>query len=255
MGDSLLGGKRPEILDRLIKQVRTTEKLFEWKKQAVSILKHNNFLLGLLVILVVISAFRIWDLQPKFYAHAYNQIDESAKLKAIIVAGQPVDLIKTKQPIAEINASFENQQQNQRFRLMEQKIYNVVGETPIAEMAPYIAQREEKVAAFLVGIAKKESSWGLASPSKDGQTCYNYWGYKSSGSKGTSMGYACFGSPQEAVEVVGNRLQNLVIDKKLDTPAKLIVWKCGSTCKGHDPAGVAKWVSDVNQYFGKIVQK
>jgi hypothetical protein len=45
---------------------------------------------------------------------------------------------------------------------------------PIAEMAPFIAGKDKKVAAFLVAIAKKESNWGIYSPKKRGKTCYNY---------------------------------------------------------------------------------
>lgn len=254
MGDSLLGGKGLESLGRLIKQTRLTGMLFEWKNQTIATVKRNNFLLVLLTVLVVVSAVRLWNSQPRFYVHAYNQTDDAAQLKAIIVA-DGADLIKTKKASAEISASIEAGLKNDGFQEIEDKINAIVGDTPIAEMTPYIAKRDKKVAAFLVGIAKKESSWGLASPSKDGQTCYNYWGYKSSGARGTAMGYACFGSPEEAVDVVGNRLQSFVIDKKLDTPSKLIVWKCGSSCNGHDPAGVAKWISDVNQYYSKIMQQ
>jgi hypothetical protein len=67
------------------------------------------------------------------------------------------------------------------------------------------------------------------------------------------MGYACFGSPEEAVEIVGKRLENL-ISKNINEPKKMLVWKCGSSCAGHDPGGVQKWVSDVSLYYGKVMQ-
>ncbi len=57
---------------------------------------------------------------------------------------------------------------------------------------------------------------------------------------------------QEKVQVVGKRLEKLAINQKLDTPAKMIIWKCGSSCSGHDPAGVAKWIKDVSINFHKI---
>jgi hypothetical protein len=118
-------------------------------------------------------------------------------------------------------------------------------------MVPFISKREEKVAAFLVGIAKKESSLGLASPSKDGKTCYNYWGYKGSGGRGTGMGYACFASAEEAVKTVGDRIEVLVA-KERNTPARMVdTWKCGRSCGG-DP-GAAGWVATVAFYFDKIV--
>ena len=118
-------------------------------------------------------------------------------------------------------------------------------------MVPFISVRDEKVAAFLVGIAKKESSFGLQSPSKDGKTCYNYWGYKGEGTRGVGMGYACFGSPEEAVKVVGDKLQSLV-EKERNTPARMVdTWKCGRSCAGD--SGAPGWVATVASYFEKLV--
>jgi len=132
-----------------------------------------------------------------------------------------------------------------------QEIREITSDYPIEEMAPYIAKYDEKVAALIVGIAKKESDWGKHSPSKNGQTCYNYWGYKGYGSNGLALGYGCFGTPEEAVNAIGGRIEELV-NKKIDTPQKMVVWKCGSSCAGHDPQGVNKWISDVAIYYNKI---
>ena len=134
-----------------------------------------------------------------------------------------------------------------------EELYQLVGNAPIREMVPSIVKLDQRVAAFVIGIAKKESDWGRHAPSQSGRTCYNYWGYKGSGSRGVSMGYACFGSPEEAVEIVGKRIAVLV-SKNINEPRKMLVWKCGSSCAGHDPEGVAKWISDVNLYFGKVMQ-
>lgn len=139
------------------------------------------------------------------------------------------------------------------FQNIELEIGRIVGNAPIREMIPSIIKFDQRVAAFVVGIAKKESDWGRRSPSLSGKTCYNYWGYKGKGSRGASMGYACFGSPEEAVEVVGKRIENLVA-KNINEPRKMLVWKCGSSCAGHDPGGVQKWVSDVNMYFSRVMQ-
>lgn len=135
----------------------------------------------------------------------------------------------------------------------EKKLYSIVGNAPIKEMVPYIAQKEDRrVAALVVGIAKKESDWGRHAPSKNGETCYNFWGYKGAGSRGTAMGYGCFASAKEGVEAIAGRIQELV-NKKVDNPTRMVVWKCGSSCAGHDPAGVQKWISDVSLYFNKII--
>jgi hypothetical protein len=134
---------------------------------------------------------------------------------------------------------------------LEEEIKNITKNHPIEDMAPFIATYDKKIAALIVGIAKKESDWGFHSPSKNGQTCYNYWGYKGQGSRGMALGYSCFGTPEEAVKAIGGRIKTLV-NKRIDTPQKMVVWKCGSSCAGHDPAGVSKWISDVSIYYNRI---
>lgn len=123
---------------------------------------------------------------------------------------------------------------------------------PMETMVPFLAKRDRETATFLVSIARKESSWGEHVPTKDGVDCYNYWGYKGVGSRGTGMGYACFSSPEEAIEVVGDRISELVHEKHLDSPSRLIVWKCGSSCEGHSPESVAKWISDVGNVYHRF---
>jgi hypothetical protein len=53
------------------------------------------------------------------------------------------------------------------------------------------------------------------------------------------------------VAIVGDKIEEL-IGKKIDTPERMLVWKCGSSCAGHDPVGVRKWVSDVSGIFYKL---
>jgi hypothetical protein len=125
----------------------------------------------------------------------------------------------------------------------------LVSGSPLEEMLPFIAKCDKETASFLIAIAKKESDFGKYSPQKDGHSCFNYWGYRGTYNQ-TASGYSCFDSPQQAIEVVGGKIKDL-LDKKIDTAEKLIVWKCGSTCAGHDPAGVRKWISDVALYHQK----
>jgi hypothetical protein len=134
---------------------------------------------------------------------------------------------------------------------MEVKISQMVSGHPIREMAPFIAEKDKDVAAYLVAIAKKESNWGKFSPKKGNKNCYNYWGYRGTYNQ-TKSGYSCFDSPQQAVDVVGKRISDLV-DKEVDTPKGMaLAWKCGWDCSGHDPASVTKWVSDVSYYYKKV---
>lgn len=130
------------------------------------------------------------------------------------------------------------------------KLNQMVIGYPIEEMIPFIAERDERTAAFLIAIARKESTWGQHAPSKNGRDCYNYWGYK--GSYHLVMGYSCFDSPEQAVQVVGDKIDQLIA-KKIDTPAKMVVWKCGSSCAGHDPGGVRSWIGTVESYMKKLV--
>lgn len=127
------------------------------------------------------------------------------------------------------------------------KYLAMVSGFPIEEMLPEILKRDEKEISFLIGIAKKESNWGKYAPQKEGKDCYNYWGYKGKENP-TSSGYSCFDSPEQAVAIVGDRISDL-INQGINTPSKMLVWKCGSSCQSHNPQDVRKWVTDVSVYF------
>lgn len=218
--------------------------------------KNYGVLVGVLVLAIVASTALVLQGEPIYYAHAYTKAVGDAKQFKLLVTGDPKEALIGKSSPAVVKApkieDLAQQEAKKESNDLEKELYQMVGDSPIKEMVPFIAKKDKRVAAFLIGIAKKESSFGAASPSKDGKNCYNYWGYKGQGSRGTSMGYSCFGSPEESVEVVGQRISDLV-DKKLNTPSKLVVWKCGSSCESHDPIAVQKWISDVNQYFSKII--
>ncbi|MDD3486862.1 MAG: hypothetical protein PHF35_00565 [Candidatus Moranbacteria bacterium] len=136
---------------------------------------------------------------------------------------------------------------NTRFK---NHINNFVKGYPIEDMSPFIAREDKQVAAYLVAIAKKESNWGRFAPQKDGQMCYNYWGYRGSENP-TESGFSCFDSPQQAVNVVGKRIDELIA-QKIDTPQEMVVWKCGSTGCVHRDRGAAKWIWDVNSIYKEI---
>jgi len=133
---------------------------------------------------------------------------------------------------------------------LKNDVAKIVKNTPMAAMIDQISEKDRTVAAFIVGIAMKESKFGVYAPHIGGRDCYNYWGLKAGG-KTTAGGYSCFSSPEEAVKVVGKTVEKMVA-KGVRTPAQAISWKCGSSCAGHDPTGVRKWVSDVAINFNKI---
>lgn len=127
---------------------------------------------------------------------------------------------------------------------------------PLEAMAPAIAEYDRAIAGLIVGIAKKESDWGKRVPRDSaGADCFNYWGYKGAGTRGVAMGHGCFGSPEEAVAVVGDRLKALVALRQTSKPANMIVWKCGSSCSGHSDESVRKWIADVSLYYDRIASK
>jgi len=133
---------------------------------------------------------------------------------------------------------------------LKQDVEKIVKNTPMAAMIDPIAEHDRTVAAFIVGIAMKESKFGVYSPKFGGRDCYNYWGFKGGG-KTVAGGYSCFNSPDEAVDAVGKRIEKMVA-KGVQSPAQAIGWKCGSSCAGHDPGGVRKWIADVGINFYKI---
>ena len=135
---------------------------------------------------------------------------------------------------------------------LEKRVQRLTKGFPLERMAPYISEQDEDTAAFIVGIAKKESNWGKRVPKKAGKDCYNYWGYRGKGENVTWDGYTCFETPREAIRTVGKRIDTLVSEHDLDTPREMVVWKCGWNCDGHGSASVEKWIRDVEYYYRKV---
>jgi hypothetical protein len=137
---------------------------------------------------------------------------------------------------------------------LKEKIDQMVAGTPMEKMTPYIAKKDKKVAAFLVGIAKKESNYGRRVPVLNGKDCFNYWGYRGLRKRMGSGGHTCFDSPEDAINTVGGRIERLV-KSGVDTPQEMVLWKCGSDCSATGGQAAAnKWISDVNMYFSKMLK-
>ena len=217
--------------------------------RASKLIKNNKLLFITIGVMFVSGAGEFWNFQtsPIVQASVLSQEVGFEKLESPLFEKKAIFPVATEKQMVASQASMVPAQIGE----FEKNLLSIVGDTPIAEMVPFIAKRDSKVAAFLVGIAKKESSFGLASPSKDGNDCHNYWGYKGLGSKGEVQGYSCFASAQEAIETVGDRIETLVGNDR-NTPAKMVdTWKCGRSCVG-DP-GATSWVATVALYFDEIV--
>lgn len=143
-------------------------------------------------------------------------------------------------------------QESRNSDITERDIKKMVEGYPIEKMAPYIARKDRLVAAFLIAIAKKESSWGERVPVYEGKDCYNYWGFRGKSEVMGTGGHTCFASPEIAVDVVAKRIASLVYGEKMDTPAKMVEpWKCGYDCSWDNPEAVQKWIDDVGMYFDR----
>ncbi len=131
-----------------------------------------------------------------------------------------------------------------------------LGEYPFAAMAESVAQYDTPIAGLIVGIAKKESNWGKRTPKLRGEECFNYWGYRGPGNRGlTEDGYGCFEKPADAVHAIGERLIELSELRGATEPARMVVWKCGSSCAAHSPESVKKWISDVDVYYRQFLEQ
>lgn len=218
---------------------------------AVLARKKNNRAIVTYSVLTAACFFYIATSQPRFM----NQEYESMGNFGLVKISQKVDFVDNfKQEELLISREKTEEEEGDDMMEMEEGLYEMVKGHPIEDMVPYIARYDKGIAGLIVGIAKKESNWGKRSPSKDGADCFNYWGYRGSGSNGVSMGYGCFATPKEGVEVIARRLTQLA-SQDINTPQEMVVWKCGSSCAGHPPENVRKWVSDVSIYFNRIYNK
>ena len=143
--------------------------------------------------------------------------------------------------------------ETKRNTALEKEIKEMVKGYPIEKMVPFIASRDKQTAAFLVAIAKKESAWGEHKPVLNGEDCFNYWGFRLKSENMGSGGHTCFDNPKQAVEVVADRIDELVQDYDRNTPSKMIVWKCGLSCSGQNQEDVKKWISDVDYYYKQLI--
>ncbi len=229
---------------------------FEWE---ASFLKTKAFM-GAFSCLCLLTIFSVLFIQK-------NTTD---KITAKLLDGQNVAIKKTAEAQTKvlgkkdekIAKQFDEELDNfvikalQKFDSVKQEelggeIKNMVKGSPMEQMVPYIAKQDRTVAAFLVGIAKKESNFGRRVPVLNGQDCYNYWGYRGIRDRMGSGGHTCFNSPEDAVNTVAGRLSELV-KADIDTPQEMVIWKCGSSCATHSDYSVQKWISDVNMYFKQL---
>jgi hypothetical protein len=228
------------------------EKIWKFLQKGLGRLKglekarKNNIILGGITLALSMGLF--------FSAFPGNQVMAKNKVKRNVIANEVVDPLNRINRGAVKDVCVGDCQQHLAVLELSQteiELNRLLAKHPISVMVPYIAKRNKKVAAYLVAIAKKESDWGFHTPKKAGRECYNLWGYRGHENT-TESGYSCFSDPEQAVKIVGDKIEKL-INQKINTPERMVVWKCGSSCAGHDPRDVRKWISDVAFYYGKII--
>jgi len=135
----------------------------------------------------------------------------------------------------------------------EKKVRAMVKGQPIEDMLPYLLDKDQTVAAFMIAIAKQESSWGEHVPVLNGQDCYNDWGYRQQRQLLGTGGHTCFNSRKDAVDTVAKRIKTLAITEGRNTPEKMILWKCGSGCVGD--ASEQRWIGTVSSVYDELMAK
>jgi hypothetical protein len=206
-----------------------------------------NFSLVTAIIIGMVSKTFIYR-----YLGAGVSADDNSVMIANIPATQVLgtEEIKNDEETVQYIQDIINNMEESKKEEFNNKVEKMVKGYPIEKMLPYILEKDQIVVAFLVGIAKKESGWGVHVPLLDGRDCYNYWGYRGQRVLMGTGGHTCFNSREDAVDTVSKRIEFLIEEKKLDTPAKMSIWKCGSACD--EDGQVGKWISDVSMYFEKL---
>ena len=207
--------------------------------------------LFLIILTLIVRLFFLTFLNEKVLAGKQGNVNSGSEQITI----DPLKNINiknffTNRKQKEICESWEYKASKEMLNSQEALYIDIVEGHPIERMTSELVKQDKTVAAFLIAIAKKESNWGKHSPQKNGKDCFNYWGYRGS-YNATASGYSCFDSPAQAVSVVGGRIEDL-INQEINTPEKMIVWKCGRNCFKDNQRAVQSWINDVSFYYDKI---
>lgn len=227
---------------------------FDRKVKKVSPVKMWNFSLVGAIILGMFTMTMIYHYLGGSVSAKINEEKEVAL--AEVRKEPPVKVINDDIDISYITNLLKDYKANEelgfRRQEMEDDIMAMVEGYPIEVMVPEIIKRDRMIAALLIAIGRKESAWGKRVPVLNGEDCFNYWGYRGIRKRMGSGGHTCFDSPKDAVDTVAKRIETLVNRDGYNTPAKMVVWKCGYDCSWDSKKAIQKWISDVEYYFEKL---
>ncbi|MFA5925898.1 MAG: hypothetical protein WC831_03095 [Parcubacteria group bacterium] len=256
--------KKLNSLDGLTgnKETSLTPQMSNWqRKSALSLFMLGNRKFYACLMIMALAVFSISFLfQKKFGENAIARSNGNSEIQGRVAGAMDAknEDIQDIEPLQladeDVIISLLGKVEEKKHEAFEKEILRYIKGKPMEAMAPYIAQQPRIVAAFIVGIAMKESKFGVYAPhDASGQDCLNYWGYRGPENT-TASGYSCFNSPEHAIQVIGKKINSLVA-KGISNPAEMISWKCGSSCAGHGAENVRKWISDVGVNFYKINSK
>jgi len=227
---------------------------FDNSVRVVSPVKMWNFSLVVAIIFGMLSMTMIYRYLGEGVS-AKIQEDQSVAL-AEVRKEPPVESFNEDVDISYITNLLKDYEANEEIgfkrKEMEDEIMAMVEGYPIEVMVPEIVKRDRMIAALLVAIARKESAWGKRVPVLNGEDCFNYWGYRGIRDRMGTGGHTCFDSPKDAVDTVAKRIETLVNREGLNTPAKMVVWKCGYDCSWDSKTAIQKWISDVDYYYQQL---
>ncbi len=259
--------RRYSALDGLVKTTGTeTKNIPNWKEKSI----FSLFMLGnrkfyaCLIVLAFFAFSSSFFFQKQFGPGAAAQSGDNGEVQGQVAGAMdsrvsddqeglgdnsPLQLADT-----DIIMSLLGKVEEKQHSVFQKEILGYIKGKPMENMAPYIAKQPRMVAAFIVGIAMKESKFGSYAPhDSSGRDCHNYWGYRGPENT-TASGYSCFDSPEHAIQVIGKKINKLVAEG-ISNPAEMVSWKCGSTCSWDNPENVRKWIADVGVNFYKINSK
>ena len=253
--------RRLNNLDSIVRKKTTAvaASAANWRKNFI----FSLFMLGNKKIYASLAIFSLLIFSSSFYFQ--NQSDQNIAIqsesayqsKGQVAGATDIKINENKESLKladeEVIMNLLEKIEEKKQEKFEAEILRYIKGRPMEAMAPYIAKQDRIVAAFLVGIAMKESKFGVYAPHSGGRDCYNYWGYKGRENT-TASGYSCFNSPEHAIQVVGKKIAMLTA-RGISSPAEMISWKCGSSCAGHSTENVRKWIADVGLNFYKINSK
>lgn len=211
----------------------------------------NMSIVGAILVGMVSMTMIYRFLGPGASADTPADAPQTAVAQTVPDAPAPSAITASAIPAAAATQDPAGSDQQQQQTAFDKKVKDMVKGYPIEDMLPYILDKDQSVAAFMIAIAKQESGWGEHVPLLDEQDCYNYWGYREQRQLLGTGGHTCFNSRKDAVDTVAKRIKTLVEDEGLNTPSKMILWKCGDSCVGD--SSEQTWISTVSSVHDELM--